>query len=331
MSVAIPLFVLGAVVSLATSWILVSRIERVGNRLGSSEALLGLVAGVAADAPEITAALTALALGEKAVGAGVIIGANVFQFAGLLGMSALIAGRIVVHRRVVVLTGVVASWVAALTLLTVVGVLPGAAGVVLAATVVVPYAVVLGVGPRGVRGLPLRGEWKGWLADALVEEEQELVEAINPSKGHLVDLGVAAGALVLVVCASITMERAAASIGRHYGIDALVLGALILGVVTSVPNAVAANYLAARGRGAAVLSTTLNGHVINALVGLLLPAAIVGLGHVEPRTTFVAWWYLGLTAVVLMIAFRDRGLRRGTGLLVIAGYAVFVGVVLATA
>ena len=49
-------FLGGALVSLATSWVLVSRLERVGERLGLSEALLGIVAALAADAPEVTAA-----------------------------------------------------------------------------------------------------------------------------------------------------------------------------------------------------------------------------------------------------------------------------------
>ena len=39
---------------------LVARLERVGARLGLSEALLGLLAALAADTPEITSAVTAL-------------------------------------------------------------------------------------------------------------------------------------------------------------------------------------------------------------------------------------------------------------------------------
>ena len=49
------IFVSAAAVSLATSWLLVSRLERIGARLGLSEALLGMLAALAADAPEITA------------------------------------------------------------------------------------------------------------------------------------------------------------------------------------------------------------------------------------------------------------------------------------
>jgi Ca2+/Na+ antiporter len=49
-AIAIPAFLAGALVSLATSWVLVTRLERVGERLGLSEALLGIVAALAAGA-----------------------------------------------------------------------------------------------------------------------------------------------------------------------------------------------------------------------------------------------------------------------------------------
>jgi len=48
---AVAAFLGGAVACLATSWLLVPRLERVGERLGLSEALLGLGAALAADAP----------------------------------------------------------------------------------------------------------------------------------------------------------------------------------------------------------------------------------------------------------------------------------------
>ena len=50
----IGIFAVSAAVSLGASFILVSRLERVGERLGVSEALLGLIAALAADSPEIT-------------------------------------------------------------------------------------------------------------------------------------------------------------------------------------------------------------------------------------------------------------------------------------
>src|SRR5215831_8086431 len=102
-ALAAALFVAGAAVSLSTSYVLVTRLERIGERLGLSEALLGVVAALAADAPEITSALAAH---QSKIGAGVIIGSNVFNLAALLGLGAVVAGGIALHRRVVLLGGV---------------------------------------------------------------------------------------------------------------------------------------------------------------------------------------------------------------------------------
>lgn len=80
-------FIIGAIVSLATSWVLVTRLERVGERFGFSEALLDIVAALAADAPEITSSISALSQHQRTIGAGVVIGSNVFNLAALLGVG----------------------------------------------------------------------------------------------------------------------------------------------------------------------------------------------------------------------------------------------------
>ena len=159
----ILLFCAAVVVSLAASWLLVSRLERLGERAGFSEAWLGLVAALAADAPEITSAVTALARGQASVGAGVIIGSNVFNLAALLGLAAVVAGWIGFHRRVVVLSGVPAVWVAAVCLLTVAAVIAPAAGLALAAVVLAPYVAVLGMRRARMERLRLPARWRQWL------------------------------------------------------------------------------------------------------------------------------------------------------------------------
>jgi cation:H+ antiporter len=108
LALALVVFISGALISLATSWLLVTRLERIGERLGLSEALLGILAALAADAPEITSSVSALSQHQRVIGAGVIIGSNVFNLAALLGLGAVVAGSISLHRRVVILGGVVA-------------------------------------------------------------------------------------------------------------------------------------------------------------------------------------------------------------------------------
>jgi len=323
-ALAVPVLVAGVLVSLSTSWLLVSRLERLGERFGLSEALLGMVAALAADTPEITSAITALVHHEQGVGTGVAIGSNVFNLAGLLGLGAVVAGGIALHRRVVVLGGAVGVWVAVACLVPVLGLASPAAGLAITLAVLVPYVAILAVEGRGLGRLPLPKPWVTWLVAAVAEEELELSEAIRPRRGGPRDAGIAAVALLVVVGASAAMERAASVLGRHFAVPQIVVGGLALAVITSLPNAVAAVYLAARGRGAAMLSTALNSNALNVALGLLLPAAVIGLNPPSDAAKLVAAWYLGLTVFALAFAYRDRGLRRSAGALIIAAYLGFV-------
>jgi len=126
------------------------------------------------------------------------------------------------------------------------------------------------------------------------------------------------------------MEVAATAAGRRYAVADIVTGGLVLAVVTSLPNAVSAVYLARRGRGAAVLSTALNSNAINVVAGLLIPASLAGLGPRSGQGTLVAAWYAGLTVLALALAFRGRGLGRASGTAIIAGYLAFVTALIVT-
>lgn len=313
-------FTIGAAVSLVTSWLLVSRLERIGERLSFSEALLGIVAALAADAPEITAAISALTSHQQRIGAGVVLGSNVFNLAALLGLGAVVAGRIRLHRKVVALSGTVALAVAMISILVVSGTVTPLAGLVLAVVVLGLYLLVLGTGGQRLH-LPAR--WQAWLRSAVGEEELELEDAIRPSRGRWPDVIAAAAALAVVIVASVIMERSASKLGQRLGVPEIITGGLVLAAVTSLPNAVAAVYLASRGRGAATLSTALNSNTLNVAAGLLLPGALLGLGQPSGQALLITVWYAGLSLAVLMLAWRHEGLSRRAGSAIIAAYVAF--------
>jgi cation:H+ antiporter len=135
--------------------------------------------------------------------------------------------------------------------------------------------------------------------------------------------------LLTVIVASVAMERLASSLGHRFAVPEIVIGALVLAAVTSLPNAVAGIYLASKGRGAAALSTSLNSNSINVTLGLLLPAAVVGLGETSTLVTLLAAWWVTLSASILVTAYRSRGLGRGAGTVIVGTYLVFVGWLLA--
>ena len=328
LAVAAPAFVVAAVVSVRTSHVMARRIESVVEGAGLSEALLGVFAALAADAPEITSAIAAIAGHQARVGAGVVLGSAVFNLTALLGVGAVAAGGIVLHRRVVALGGVLASLLATLALVTTVGAAEAVVVLLVGATVLGLYVTILALGDRGLGWLPAPARARAWLVAAVTEEEAEMEGIERPPPGGRREAAGAAVALAVVIAASVVMERSATAVGSRLGIPEIVTGALVLGWATGLPNAVASTYLSRRGRGAAALSTALNSNNFNIAIGLLVPAAIVGLGPRSGQTVFLAAWCLGLTVVTMAVAHRAGRVGRPTGVLVIAAYAGFMAAVI---
>ena len=64
--------------------------------------------------------------------------------------------------------------------------------------------------------------------------------------------------------------------------------------------------------------------------GLLIPAVVIGLAKPSSSGVLVASWYVGLTALTLVLAYVGRGLGRVSGILIIVAYVGFVVALLAT-
>jgi hypothetical protein len=226
-------FAVAAALSLGASAVLVVRLERLGTRLALPGAVLGMVAALAADSPEITSAVTALAHGQHDIGTGVVLGSNVFNLAALTGLGAVAAGGIRLHRRVVVFEGVVALWIAAVSIAATAGLITPAAALVIALAVLAPYVYVSAAHPSGGTSLPIPQRLRSWLAGAVAEEEQELAGAIQAAKGGLPDAAMAALATAVVLAASVAMERSASTLGARYAVPGIITGGIVLAAVSS--------------------------------------------------------------------------------------------------
>ncbi|MGH3157110.1 MAG: hypothetical protein ACRDNF_11105 [Streptosporangiaceae bacterium] len=102
------LFVAALALTVVSSLVLAEVVDRLGERFGLSEGLLGIVTALAADSPEIAAAVTVIRQGKAGVGLGVVFGSNLFNIAALLGLSAVVAGKVGIRRRALIFQGGVA-------------------------------------------------------------------------------------------------------------------------------------------------------------------------------------------------------------------------------
>jgi cation:H+ antiporter len=302
----LPLFAASVGVTLAAAALFADRLDHIGPRVGLPETLTGLVTALAADGPEISSALIALAQGEKRVSLGVVLGSNTFNLAAMIGVSAVLAGAVRIGRRALAIEGAVALLATLFGTGVITGVLSAWVAMACLVAILVPYLLLIGrgaahAGPPMVRAAASPDDPALWKPIAL-----------------------AVVAVALIVLGSLGMVNSAVSIADRWGISAAIVGTLVLATLTSLPNAFTAVRLGINHRGAALVSETLNSNTINLAVGVVLPALFLSLAGVSGLVAFDLVWLAVMTSFALLLLARTRGASRGGGIALIAMYLAFV-------
>jgi cation:H+ antiporter len=309
--IALLLFVASLSATLAAAGLFARRLDRLGVRLGIPEAVLGLLTALAADAPELSSGLTAMVRGERGVGVGVLLGSNVFNIAAMVGLSALLAGRVRLDRGALLVEGAFALFATAVTAGVLFGWLPAWAAVALLAAGTAPYLVVLARGTFHGPSPPRR--------DDRVRAAQVVALFVRELP-----------ALAVIVVGSVGMVYTAVLLAGRYGVPRPLVGLLILATMTSLPNASTAIRLGLAGRGEALVSETLNSNTINLGIGIVVPALFVTGARAPAGFALDFVWMLAVTLAMLVLVGRRRGAGRLAGAAIVASYIAYVVVRIAT-
>ena len=160
-------FLLALGVTLVAAAVFADRLDRVGARLGFTEALLGVLTAIAADSPELASSVAAILRGERDVGLGIVLGSNAFNLAAMVGVGAIIAGSVRPRRSSLAIETIVALALLGAAAALLVGGLPPVAALVVVVVILVPYITILVLGDLRVHLLPLPASVHGVLRDAL--------------------------------------------------------------------------------------------------------------------------------------------------------------------
>jgi cation:H+ antiporter len=307
---------------------LTSSLERIGTHLRFSEGLLGIVTALGADAPEISSAFVALISNNYEVGLGVVLGSNIFNLAGLLGISALIAGRVSIGRQGLWFNGGTSLFVSAVVIALVMQWISVWFSLVLLILVLVPYVALTAMQPQQIEELILPFAIKRFLGVAIGHTHQAARKRENIEHATWKDAVWVAIAVMLIVSASIGAVNSAVLLGSYWSINHTVIGILVLAALTSVPNVIAAVHLAREGRGAAVVSESLNSNTLNILVGVSLPALLIGFTPPSSGIIFAALWLFFMKLVALIAASHHHGLHRIGGAFIVLLYMIFALVIM---
>src|SRR5919108_546408 len=195
------------------------------------------------------------------------------------------------------------------------------AALALLAAVLVPYLTLLGLGPRRAPAPLRRFFGEPHRPDhLLVHCEKVLVPALTLLP-----------ALAIIVAGSTGMVEAALELAHRWSVPEVIVGIVVLAVLTSLPNAFTAARLALQRRGSAVVSETLNSNTTNLLFGVSIPALFLTLGSTSALTAFDLAWLLLMTVVTVALFAQRNGVKKSGGAAILALYAVFVAVQIASA
>lgn len=321
---AIPLFSASLMVTLIAARMFARRLDLVGLRFGLPEALIGLLTAMAADGPNISSALYALFRGAHNVGVGLLVGSNAFQLAAMIGVSAVLAGSVLMPREGLLLEGATGTAVTVVAAAALLGWISPVIAVGLGACVAIPYLTVVIGGSELLVKRRHAHRAAGRLSRFLDQRPPpQRSGAPSPAPFHHL-LALIVLDVVLIIASSAGMVQAALALGGDWHISRAVLGVLVLAPLTSIPNAITGVRLGLAGRGAALVGETYNSNTINLGIGVLVPALFTSLGVLTTTGELQLAWLLAMTVACIALLARRGGMGRREGVVLIALYVGFV-------
>ena len=289
----------------------------VARRFGLSPLLIGLtIVAAGTSAPELLVSVSAAIKGNADIALGNVVGSNIFNVLGVLGISALIAPIIVKPAEVKRDTLIMVVAMVALAAAAQFGVIGWPVGLVLIAAVV------------GYTVYSYRTELREKPAPSAELHEHEGEEFEGPSSLWLGLLYIALGLGALVIGSQLLVDGAT-QIARTFGVPEAVIGLTLVAIGTSLPELATSIAAAFRGHSDVAVGNVVGSNIFNALF-IIGTTAVVRPINVAASMARLDVWIMVAVALVLVPLLIGRGrIGRLAGAALTAAYAAYAVMLLA--
>lgn len=293
--------------------ILVRGAASAARRLGVSPLLIGLtVVGFGTSTPELVTSLQAAFAGSPGIAIGNVVGSNISNVLLILGVTALIAPLAVDQRAFRRDAVMLALATAGLAWAVLQGRLTREMGLVAVALLLI-YLLVVWMSERR------RPDPEG---DRIADAARE------PSKSApslWMALPMAAAGIAITVYGAHLLVGGAITVAHDFGVSDTMVGLTIVALGTSLPELVTSLVAALRKQGEVALGNVVGSNLYN-ILGILGVTAAIKPIDVPPAIARLDVWILAAaTAAMILFATRRGRITRGEGLLLVAGYAAYIG------
>jgi len=277
--------------------LLVKGAVAIAKRFGVSPLLIGMtIVAFCTSAPELVVSVNAALAGSSDIALGNVVGSNIFNVLGVLGITALVAPITVSPHSLRRDTAVLIGSSVALALLAQAATIGAAAGLVFIAGIVAYVA------------LSYLAELRRPDSPAAALHGRETAEVAAPTAlwAGLAYLAVGLGMLIV---GSRYLVAGATELARAHGVSEAVIGLTLVAVGTSLPELAASVVAAVRGHSDVAVGNVVGSGIFN-ILSIIGVTAVLRPIHVAPQLARVDVW-VSVAVALLLVPFLLRWGRVG--------------------
>ena len=314
----IVILIISLLIVIKSADIFVDHLVEVGALLGISQIILGVTASaIGTSLPEFGSAMIATLSGSVDIGVGTVIGSNIWNIAGILGITAAFTGVIKSDTKGLKRDGAVTL---ATALILMFFMFFGDIGKIAAIVMIIVYAIYL-------RSL-IKAQKEDAESNKIEIEEKSELENNEKSGSKLKSIPPKSIAWILVGFAGLVigcrlLVYSGTGIGEILGIPEMIMGLFVLAIGTSIPELVVTFSSAMKGLHDLSIGTVLGSNTFNILIGIGVPALILNVPVDHTSLIFDAPAMIFVTVLLLLLIKKDMKLTRSNGLILLATYIAY--------
>ena len=305
--ILIVALIIALIIVIKSADIFVDNLVDIGGALGISQIILGVTAAaIGTSLPEFGSAMIASLSGSVDIGVGTVIGSNIWNIAGILGISAIAAGIIRTDSHGINRDGLMTL---ATGVILIFFMLFGDINWIASVVMIALYIFYLW---RLIKSQKEYKEEK--IKDELAYETPEK-KPIDKKKIGFVIIGLAG---LIIGCRILVYSGV--ELARIAGIPEMIMGLFTLAIGTSIPELVVTLSSAMKGLHELSIGTVLGSNTFNILIGIGIPALFINIPVEKLSLTFDAPVMIFVTVLLLLLVKRSGKLTRSGGIILLATY-----------
>ena len=311
--ILIVLLIISLIIVIKSADVFVDNLVDIGGALGISQIILGVTAAaIGTSLPEFGSAMIASLSGSVDIGVGTVIGSNIWNIAGILGISAIAAGIIRTDSSGINRDGLMTL---ATGIILIIFMLFGDINWIASVIMIALYIFYLW------RLIKSQKEYKkGKIKEEITYESHEK-KPIDKKKIGFVILGLAG---LIVGCRILVYSGV--ELARIAGIPEMIMGLFTLAIGTSIPELVVTLSSAMKGLHELSIGTVLGSNTFNILIGIGIPALFIDIPVEKLSLTFDAPVMIFVTVLLLLLVKRSGKLTRNGGIILLATYISYAAI-----